>query len=46
MGINFHDRVPEEADIGSAKVTLLLPDSKKGNVVPATFEVPVVGAEK
>jgi hypothetical protein len=28
-----------------AKVTLSFPDWKDGNVVPATYEVPIVGAE-
>ena len=38
-------RVPSEAGNGKAKVTLSFPDWKDGNVRPATYEVPIVGAE-
>ena len=38
-------RVPSEASNGKATVTLSFPDWKGGNVTPATYEVPIVGAE-
>jgi hypothetical protein len=34
-------RVPAEAASGKAKVTLSFAAWKEGNVVPATFEVPI-----
>ena len=37
-------RVPSKAGNGQAKVTLSFPDWKDGNVTPATYEVPIVGA--
>jgi hypothetical protein len=38
-------RVPEEAGLGKAKITLSFPDWKEGRVAPATYEVTVVDAE-
>jgi hypothetical protein len=37
-------RVPDEAVIGKAKVTLTFPDWKDGKVAPLTIEVPIVPA--
>jgi len=38
-------RIPDEAGLGTAKITLSIPDWKGGKVgPPATYEVPVVDA--
>jgi hypothetical protein len=41
-------RVPDEAGNGKAKVTVSFAGWRKGEVAPATFEVPIVeaGAKK
>ena len=39
-------RVPAEAGKGKAKVKLSFDSWQEGKVAPATFEVPVVDAEK
>lgn len=36
-------RVPDNAGSGKAQITLSFPDWKEGQVVPATFEVPIEG---
>jgi hypothetical protein len=38
-------RVPEAAGKGNAKVTLSFQGWKEGGVIPATFEVPIVGQQ-
>jgi hypothetical protein len=38
-------RVPDEAGLGKAKVTLSFPDWAEGQVAPATFEVPIAEPE-
>jgi hypothetical protein len=37
-------RVPDEASIGKAKVTLTFPDWKDGKVAAVTIQVPIVDA--
>jgi hypothetical protein len=38
-------RVPEEAGLGTAKITMSFPEWKEGQVAPATVEMRVVEAE-
>jgi hypothetical protein len=40
----FHDpvRVPDEAGLGKAKITVSFDAWKEGHVAPGTFELPVV----
>ncbi len=35
-------RVPEEAGLGTAKMTMSFDDWKEGKVAPATVEIPVI----
>jgi hypothetical protein len=35
-------RVPDDAGLGMAKMTMSFDDWKEGKVVPATMEIPVV----